>query len=349
MLTQLVAGRVYDFSHAVGRWGAGAPGFSCPIKPVIGKDNTVYVLCRGYEIVPIAAWNKIAVGVKISKVSIGNEPGDEELQKEIGKYGDTPGDLIWPAGITLDIDDNLYITDEWMNRITILDPDGKFKGVWGTSGKGDGQFNGPSGIASNPNGDLYVVDSMNHRVQKFTRDGRYLGKFGSYGNGMGQLNSPWGITVDKNGFVYVADHKNNRIQKFDSYGTFVQTFGVGGDSKGSLNRPTDVTVDGDGDVYVADWLNDRVQLFAEDGHFLTSFVGDAQVLSKWGSMVVVSNPDSVKRRREVGSLKVEWEMSMPTGVTFDHQKNRLLVADTQRHRLQIYKKVTGYMEPQRNL
>ena len=36
-----------------------------------------------YEIVPVAAWNKIAVGVKISKVSIGMTPGDEELQKEI--------------------------------------------------------------------------------------------------------------------------------------------------------------------------------------------------------------------------------------------------------------------------
>ena len=190
---------------------------------------------------------------------------------------------------------------------------------------------------------------MNHRIQKFTKDGRYLGKFSSYGNEPGQLDSPWGIDVDKDGFIYVADHKNNRIQKFDPDGSFVQLFGQSGAGRGSLKRPTDVTVDLDGDIYIADWLNNRVQVFAKDGQFLTSFVGDAQVLSKWANMVVVSNPDSVKRRREVGSLRLEWEMSMPTGVTFDTKKNRLLVADTQRHRVQIYQKVNGYMEPQRNL
>ena len=240
MLTQLIAGRVYDFSHAVGRWGAGAPGFSCPIKPVVGEGDTVYVLCRGYEIVPVAAWNKIAVGVKISKVSIGMTPGDEELQKEIGRYGDSPGDLIWPAGIALDSSENMYITDEWMNRITVLDSDGNLQCTWGSSGIDDGQLNGPSGIAFDPNDDVYIVDSMNHRIQKFTKDGRYLGKFSSYGNEPGQLDSPWGIDVDKDGFIYVADHKNNRIQKFDPDLNFIAKWGIVGKDPGQFYNPAGI-------------------------------------------------------------------------------------------------------------
>ena len=40
---------------------------------------------------------------------------------------------------------------------------------------------------------------------------------------------------------------------------------------------------------------------------------------------------------------------MPTGVTFDIAKNRLLIADTQRNRLQIYNKLKEYAGPQRNL
>jgi hypothetical protein len=66
-------------------------------------------------------------------------------------------------------------------------------------------------------------------------------------------------------------------------------------------------------------------------------------------MTVEANPDVVKRRREVGNLEKEWRFAMPTGVTFDASKSRLLVTDTQRARIQVYHKVKDYLEPQRNL
>jgi len=40
---------------------------------------------------------------------------------------------------------------------------------------------------------------------------------------------------------------------------------------------------------------------------------------------------------------------MPTAVAFDRQKERLLVADTQRGRLQIYNKLKDFLEAQFNL
>ena len=39
----------------------------------------------------------------------------------------------------------------------------------------------------------------------------------------------------------------------------------------------------------------------------------------------------------------------PRGVTFDPVKDRILIADTQRARIQIYDKPKNYMEPQLNL
>ena len=36
-------------------------------------------------------------------------------------------------------------------------------------------------------------------------------------------------------------------------------------------------------------------------------------------------------------------------VTFDSRKGRLMIADTQRNRIQIYNKLKDYAEPQRNL
>jgi len=46
---------------------------------------------------------------------------------------------------------------------------------------------------------------------------------------------------------------------------------------------------------------------------------------------------------------MEWSLQMPRGVTFDPAKDRIIIADTQRGRLQIYDKPKNYMEPQLNL
>ena len=115
----------------------------------------------------------------------------------------------------------MYVTDEWLNRVSIFDKDGNFLRDWGMAGSGDGEFNGPSGIAIDPQDVLYIVDSRNHRVQKFTKDGEFLAKWGSLGSAEGQFNAPWGITIDQQGHVYVADHKNHRVQKFTPDGEFI--------------------------------------------------------------------------------------------------------------------------------
>ena len=349
MATQIVLGRVYDYSFAVGRWGITGPAFSHPNKAIVGDGNIVYVLSRGYEVIANTPWNRTGSGTRVTKIDMGSGPGEEELLGEYLRYGPADDQMIWPNGVTRDRECNLYMTDEWLNRITIIDKDGNFLGIWGSEGNGEGQLFRPGGIAMDGNEDVYICDGGNHRVQKFTKDGNFLGTWGSFGAGDGQFNSPWGICVDHDGYVYVTEYKNHRVQKFTAEGDLVATIGSPGSGRGQLRRPADVDVDPDGDIYVADWANDRVQIFAGDGKFMTSLIGDAQELSKWGRMLVAANPDTLKRRREVRDITVEWRLNMPTGVTFDVPRSRLLIADNQRHRLQIYDKVTNYLEPQRNL
>jgi DNA-binding beta-propeller fold protein YncE len=349
MVTQLVAGRVYDFSGVVGRGAVSGAGFNSVVDVALGGEDRVYCLNRGWEFVTNVPWNRTARGTRVSVVTIGDVPGDEEYVNEFGKYGDGEGELIWPVGIAADQREDLYITDEWLNRVSVFDREGEFLGHWGAAGSSDGQLDGPSGIVLDPEENLFVVDSRNHRVQKFSRDGTFLASWGGFGSGPGELDSPWGITLDQDGYVYIADHKNNRVQKFTPEGEFVASFGSCGSGRGELSRPSGVAVDPDGDVYVCDWANSRVQLFAPDGRFITSFIGDAQELSKWARMVVEVNPESLKRRREVRSLEPEWRLALPRAVTFDPQRSRLIISDTQRNRLQIYNKVREYAEPQRNI
>ena len=345
MLTQIVASRVYDYSHAVGRGGISGTGFLAPVAIAIGESDVVYVLNRGGEYIGGVPWDRTSVGVRVSKLTIGRVPGDEEFIADISGYGTAPGEFIWPAGIALDSQRNIYVTDEWLNRISIFDKDGNFLSLWGSSGGGDGELKGPSGIAIDTEDDLYVVDSRNHRVQKLTRDGKFLAKWGRQGNGDGEFNAPWGVTIDSQGYVYVADHKNHRVLKFTPEGGFVAKFGSYGTGRGQLNRPSDVAVDPDGDVYVCDWVNDRVQAFGADGRFITSFLGDAQELSKWAKMTVDANVDVIRARRRVKSLEPEWRFCMPAGITFDTEKGRFIVAETRRGRLQIYNKLKDYVDP----
>ena len=308
----------------------------------------------GTENISNVGWNRTGAGQRVSKLTLGSHTGEEEFLGEFSRYGSGDGQLIWPAGITADKEGKIYLTDEWMNRVSVFDKEGSFLHQWDTIQDGDSEPNGASGIAIDGDDTLYITDGRSHKVRKFTTDGRFLGGWGQLGNGENELNSPWGITVDGQGCVYVADHKNHRVQKFTSDGSFVAQFGGPGTKKGQLTYPTDVAVDPDGDIYICDWSKNawdrgRVQIFDPQGQFLTGLVGDAQQLSSWAQINVDANADYMKRRREVRSTEPEWTFAQPTAVEFDKANNRLLVVDTQRSRIQIYNKQFGYIVPQLNL
>ena len=318
-----------------------------PIASACGSGDTIYVLNRQFEEILDVPWNKAALYAEVCSFSMPTIPGAEVYLGTFSGYGDGDGELIWPVGIAIGSDENIYVADEWMNRISIFSNYGVFLKSWSTQRVGG--FSRTSGIALDRKDNVYVSDSANHRVCKFTRDGEYIRQFGSYGYGPGELNAPWGVAVDGDGNVYVADHKNHRVQKFDAYGEFIGSFGSYGKGKARLNRPSDVAVDPEGDVYVCDWGNDRVQVFAADGRFIASLIGDAQQMAKGHQIQVDANPDVLKARRRVYTPEPEWRFAMPTGVTFDAVNSRIIVADTQRARVQIYNKVDDYMDAQFNL
>ena len=354
MLTETVAGRTYDYSHNVGRGSQSGMGFNWPNSMTFTPDGTVYISNRGSESISNVGWNRTGVGQRISKVTIGPEWGDEELLGEFSRYGDGDGQLIWPAGIASNDKGEVFVTDEWLNRVSVFDKDDNLVRSFSTVQDGDGDTNGAAGIAIAADGTIYVSDSRSHRVRLFKSDGTFIKSFGSKGVSDGQFDGPWGLTVDNNGKVYVADFNNHRVQKFSADGKFELQIGRPGNKRGDLTGPTDVAVDPEGDIYVCDWSKNnwdrgRVHIFTAEGQFLTALVGDAQQLSQWAQMTVDANADYAKRRREVRTTEPEWTFAQPTAVEWDSANNRLMVADTQRSRLQIYKKQSGYLVPQLNL
>jgi len=319
----------FSYSHSVGRNEFAGTGFRNPmdlaLAPTQGQEDTVYVVNRSYENRPD--------GIHVTVCTL-----NEEYIREFGSHGEGDGEFIWPSSIALDGQGNVYISDEWLNRISIFDKDGKFLSKWGKPGSGDGELNRPSGLAIR-GGTILVSDTRNHRVQKFSLDGKYQGQFGSLGSGQGQLNMPWGLGLDMDGNVYVADWRNDRIQKFSADGQWLASFGQPGSGVGQFKRPSGVCVDRDGEIYVADRENDRVQVLAPNGRFIASFTGDHQ-LSKWGKEKLLSNPDMIRQRalaiaQDKGTF--EKSFSHPVAVKVDTQY-RIAVLDHTRGRIQVYSK-----------
>ena len=335
MLTTTVAGRTWNFSHAIGRNANAGNGFSQPMSVTTVPGGAVYVVNRGgeYGVGGVPADNK-----RIGKLTL-----DEEF---IGDFGRR--EVVWPAGVAVTRDETVYVSDEQLNTVLMYSSDGELLGQWGEAGVGEGQLNGPSGLAFDAEDNLYLVNSGNDRVEKFTRDGQLVLSWGTSGNGEGQFDRPWGITLDRNADVYVSDWGNNRVQKFSPDGTFLMSFGSSAGHGGDLNHPSDVAVDSEGDVYVVDWGNKRVQIYDSTGEILTALEGDAHEFSQWAKVAVESNPDAIKAYRRVKDTTPMARFQRPTGIAID-ENDRIIVTETTRGRLQVYAKDRDYMDPQFNL
>ena len=334
-MTNQALGAEFQYSHTIGHLEHFGRGFDRPVDMVRGKGDLIYVLSRGYEAlvaamrVTICTVGEDYIGVFGLGVAVGDTPGPE-----------SDGSLVWPTSIALDNDGNVYLTDEWLNRISMFTKDGDWIGKWGTPGNGDGEINSPAGLAFDQDDSLFLVDSLNSRIQRFTKDGISLAKWGSAGAGDGEFNMPWGIDIDSKGEVYVADWRNDRIQKFTPEGEFLMKFGHSGSGDGELNRPSNVAVDKDGIIYVTDWGNDRLQVFDSDGRFITKMIGDAAP-SKWGVEKMDANPDIPIEREVAQGLDREKRFWGPIAVDVDDE-NRIFVVESARHRVQVYRKIPPY-------
>ena len=318
--------------------GDNGRGFANPYDVAVSRDGRIFVLNR-------------CDPARATAIRVGICTLDEEYLGEFGKgFGTGDGQFGLPVAMAFDNRERLYVTDEYLHRISIFDSSGAFVAKWGVMGDGDGELNGPAGIGIDADDNVYVADQNNHRIQKFTANGEYVTQWGERGSGNGQFNMPWGLCV-ADGHVYVADWRNDRIQKFTDDGTFVTSLGRPGGGDGQFSRPSGVAVDADGNIYVADWGNERVQVLGADGSFQQLLRGQA-TLSKWAQEFFEVNPDE-KETREISDLtptlpphlespylissQTEPYFWGPVSVTVD-AGNRLYVTESNRHRLQVYQR-----------
>jgi len=159
-------------------------------------------------------------------------------------------ELNYPIAVAVDASGNLYVTDQWNNRIRKVSVStGNISVIAGS---------GPTNCQSSCGG--------------YSGDGATATS--------ARLDTPSGIAVDSSGNLYIADENNYRVRKVDASGSITTVAGVGqsclglscngqyggfsgdgGDAtKAALNLPTGVAVDGSGNLYIADSGNNRIRM-----------------------------------------------------------------------------------------
>jgi peptidylamidoglycolate lyase len=210
--------------------------------------------------------------------------------------------FVMPHGLTIDSEDNLWLTDVGLHQVFKFDRAGNLLmvlGERGVAGEDSAHFNMPTDVAVAPDGSLYVSDGYrNSRVIKFSADGNYITSWGSYGKGPGDFVVPHSIAIDSEGRIYVADRGNARLQIFDSNGKFLTEW-----KSRSLGRPWAVRISPTGGLFIidggdqAEFWPDRARILKLDsgGRILASFgsYGDAPGQFVWPHAIALGPDDTL--------------------------------------------------------
>lgn len=208
----------------------------------------------------------------------------------------------YPQGVTMDNNNNLYVSDTNNHTIRKIPTSGAFAGVVSTlagSAGNTGFVNGsgstvrfyyPKGLAVDSVGNIYVADRYNHAIRKITPDGVVSTFAGSATGVPGNVDGkgtaagftyPWGVAADSTGNVYVADTDNHTVRKITPAGdvsTLAGAVGITGNADGGgtarFFSPRGIVVDPSGNVYVGDTVNHAIRKVTPAG-IVTTVVGIA--------------------------------------------------------------------------
>ncbi len=203
----------------------------------------------------------------------------DENGKLITSFG--AGMIVFPHGIGVDPDGNVWITDGNDNRpsqgrgaagagrgsaigaaagatkghqVFKFSPDGKLLLTLGKPGGAaePEYFYQPNDVLVAPNGDIFVGEGHGAGgglIYKFDKTGKFLMKWGRPTGGAepapGELNQPHSLAMDSRGRLFVGSRSCNCVQIFDQSGKFIEQWA-------QFSRPSGVFVDKDDNLYVAD-------------------------------------------------------------------------------------------------
>ena len=363
-LTTVVRGRAYDWSHAIGRGAATGTGFNYVQTMCLGNDGDLYTANRG---------NENNFGMRVNQIKLGG-PGEEELLAEFfaaRRRGRQlrPGRSASPSASN----DQVYCSDEWTEH------DLGVRQQMASSSAQMGQDRQRRRRVAAPGRPGRREERQRHRRRQRQQSaagvhpGRQVGRQVRQGrHGRWRVQPALGHHARQG-----RQHLRRRLEEPpraeavaagqvpDDDRQYGEVPAAGGCLCRDLSRTVHLEPAGIRTIPrpgcstirpMSRWIRTATStsptgatigsaIFEADGTPLTNLIGDAQVMSKWGQQSVDANPDMMKAYRRVQNLEPLWRFCFPTAVDFNPETDEIIVADSQRNRLQVYKKVRDYGLP----
>jgi NHL repeat len=250
-----------------------------------------------------------------------------------GIGGAGAGEFESPAAVATDSSGDVYVADEYNDRIEEFSAAGAFIKAYGWG----------------------VLDGANHFETCTTTCQTGIGENTTGTDGAGELFAPTGVATDSSGDVYVADD-DARINEFSAAGAFIKAYGWGvldganhfetctsaceggivGSGAGQLDDPVSVATDSTGDVDVADEGNDRIEEFSAAGAFLKAY--------GWGVLDGASKFETCTTTCEAGiGGSGAGQLYTPTGVGTDPSGD-VYVADDGNNRIDEFSAAGAFLK-----
>jgi sugar lactone lactonase YvrE len=191
------------------------------------------------------------------------------------------GMLVFPHGIYVDRDGNVWVTDGQDNApqpargsapaggaATTTAGGGTAPNAGDTAGAQRGAAAGAGRMGPVPGA------TIGHQVYKFSPDGKLLLTLGKPGGAAepDYFYQPNDVVVAPNGDIFVGEGHgggNSRILKFSKDGKFIKSLGKKGSGPGEFNGPHALAFDSKGRLVVGDRTNNRIQIVDQDGKFIS--------------------------------------------------------------------------------
>ncbi len=238
--------------------------------------------------------------------------------------------ILAPAGMAVDKEGNLWITDQGDHAIKKVTEPGEVSHKLGEKGKKEGSLKGPHFLSVRNDGSFVVVDKGDSRIQVLSSKGLFLFTVGGKGKTKGQFQTISGLAANAER-IAVIDDERKALLFYDAKGKFLFEITNQEDKTPTWQRLSGLAADADGRFYVLDGPLRRVRIFDPKGQFIGDFSAEGKTLSwgpdthvllladkqaaVYGVHFVPKAVSNLTATDEEGEIKIDWDLN-PDAATY---------------------------------